>query len=60
MVNDVCALIFKKMEQETEPVAPKEHVNRLVVYMLFTMCFGRKWELVCITENTSIHIEKQE
>ena len=42
MVNDVCTLVFKKMEQETEPVAPKEYVNRLVVYMLYNMCFGRK------------------
>ena len=43
MVNDVCTLIFKKMEAETEPVAPKEYVNRLVAHMLYTMCFGRKW-----------------
>ena len=42
MVNDVCTLVFQKMEQETEPVAPKEYVNRLVMYMLYNMCFGRK------------------
>ena len=42
MVNDVCTLVFKKMAEETKPFTPKEYINRLVMHMLYTMCFGKK------------------
>ena len=42
MVNDVCTSIFDKMEKETGPFRPKDYTNRLVINMLYTMCFGRQ------------------
>ena len=43
MVNDVCTRIFEKMEKETGPFIPNNYTNRLVIHMLYTMCFGKKY-----------------
>ena len=42
MVSDVCTKMFEKMESETEPFTSKDYTNKLVIHMLYTMCFGKE------------------
>ncbi|KAK3099270.1 hypothetical protein FSP39_001939 [Pinctada imbricata] len=45
MINDVCEKVFERMSKETEPFHVNEYINKLVIHMLFNMCFGRKCNL---------------
>ncbi|KAK3093488.1 hypothetical protein FSP39_016334, partial [Pinctada imbricata] len=45
MVNDVCERIVEEMAKETEPFIMSEYIDKIVIHMLFNMCFGRKCNL---------------
>ncbi|KAK3099712.1 hypothetical protein FSP39_008420 [Pinctada imbricata] len=45
MVNDVCGKIFERMSQEKEPFYVNEYTGKIVIHVLFNMCFGQKCDL---------------
>ncbi|KAK3099851.1 hypothetical protein FSP39_010743 [Pinctada imbricata] len=45
MINDVCGQIFERISKETEPVQINKILDKMVIHMLYSMCFGRKCNL---------------
>ncbi|KAK3099915.1 hypothetical protein FSP39_011721 [Pinctada imbricata] len=45
MINDVCERIFERMSKEQDPFSVTDYIDKLVIHMLFNMCFARKCDL---------------
>ncbi|KAK3100598.1 hypothetical protein FSP39_022336 [Pinctada imbricata] len=45
MLNDVMDKVFERMAQEKGPFVVNNYMDKIVIHMLFNMCFGRKCNL---------------
>ncbi|KAK3100089.1 hypothetical protein FSP39_014572 [Pinctada imbricata] len=45
MLNDVLDKVSERIAQEEKPFVAADYMNKIVIHMLFNMCFGRKCNL---------------
>ncbi|KAK3085605.1 hypothetical protein FSP39_006017 [Pinctada imbricata] len=58
MISDVCDCVFDRMSKEKEPFVVTDYVDKLVIHMLFNMCFGRKCDLDSKDVNKLLQIDQ--